>query len=179
MQDLEQQAEPFGESERPLVLPLSAVDAGMLFLVGGKGANLGELVRAGLPVPDGFCVTTAAYGLVSSQAGLEPLLEELGRTAAGDTSRLEEYAEAVRARLLEAAVPDNLVAAISEAYQAMATNEDAPVAVAVRSSATAEDLPFASFAGQQDTYLNVLGVEAVLDAVHRCWASLWMDRAVV
>src|SRR5437763_9910011 len=161
----------FQMSNSPLVLPLTAIDASLLPLVGGKAANLGELIQAGLPVPDGFCVTTIAYELASQQAGLEPILHELATTNAGDTARLEKYAAAARAALLAVTVPTAIVEAIREAYHE-------PLAVAVRSSATAEDLPFASFAGQQETYLSLIGIEAVLDAVRRCWASLWTDRAV-
>jgi rifampicin phosphotransferase len=159
-----------------LILPLNTLNANMIGLVGGKGANLGELIGAGLPVPDGFCVTTAAYDLVSQQAGLEQLLSELAATHAGDITRLEHYAVELRQRLGAVIIPSVLVEALREAYQQLA--HDAPLAVAVRSSATAEDLPFASFAGQQDTLLNIISFDGLLDAVRRCWASLWNDRAV-
>src|SRR5918997_4163641 len=142
---------------------------------GGKAANLGELTRAGLPVPPGFCVTTAAYDLVANSANLEPTLVALVAVR-GDKTRLAELASTARAGLIAAHVPAAVTGAIAAAYRTLGDGE--PVAVAVRSSATAEDLPYASFAGQQDTYLNVLGVDAVLDAVRRCWASLWTDRAV-
>jgi len=125
-------------------------------------------------VPDGFCVTTAAYELASQQAKLETILHALAATNAsnaGDAARLQEYAATARAALLAVSIPTAIVEAIREDYRE-------PLPVAVRSSATAEDLPFASFAGQQETYLNVIGIEAVLDAVRRCWASLWTDRAV-
>jgi phosphohistidine swiveling domain-containing protein len=171
IQNQNQPGQTSQSSHSPLVLPLSAIDASLLPLVGGKAANLGELLRAGLPVPDGFCVTTAAYELASQQASLEQLLHELAMTQPGDTARLEHYAAAARAALLAVSIPTPIVEAIREAYR-----ESLPVAV--RSSATAEDLPFASFAGQQETYLNVIGLEALLDAVRRCWASLWTDRAV-
>jgi rifampicin phosphotransferase len=156
---------------RPVVLPLTAINASLLPLVGGKAANLGELIQTGLSVPDGFCITTAAYERASQQAELEPILHELATTNAGDTARLEQYAATVRAALLAVTIPSDIVETIREAY-----HESLPVAV--RSSATAEDLPFASFAGQQETYLNVIGIDALLDAVRRCWASLWTDRAV-
>src|SRR5213079_1440222 len=120
--------------------------------------------RAGLPVPEGFCLTTAAYDLVTHNSGLGPVLDELAAAEAGDTARLE--------RSVAAAVQE----AVREAYDHLSQGE--PLPVAVRSSATAEDLSFASFAGQQDTYLNVVGLEALLDAVRRCWASLWTERAV-
>src|SRR5829696_2646892 len=159
-----------------LILPFEEIDRGALPVAGGKAANLGELVRAGLPVPGGFCVTTAAYDLVAADAGLEPTLAALAGTPPEDTKRLTGLAAEARSRLSNASVPDALARAISEAYGELGDGEPGPVAV--RSSATAEDLPFASFAGQQDTYLNVVGVESVLDAVRRCWASLWTDRAV-
>jgi pyruvate,water dikinase len=147
----------------PVVQPLSALDAGALPTVGGKAANLGELIKAGLQVPDGFAVTTEAYRRVAGElttglAGLD-----------GD-----ELAARARALLLAAPVPEDLAGEIRQAYQQLGDD----VAVAVRSSATAEDLPYASFAGQQDTYLHIIGADPVIDAVRRCWASLWTDRAV-
>jgi phosphohistidine swiveling domain-containing protein len=160
-----------------LTLPFSAIDRGALAEAGGKAANLGELVGAGFPVPAGFCVTTAAYDLVAADAGLEPTLAALAETRPEDTARLAELATEARSSLSDASVPDALGQAIAKAYGDLG-DDGAPVPVAVRSSATAEDLPQASFAGQQDTYLNVVGAESVLDAVRRCWASLWTDRAV-
>ncbi len=159
-----------------LILPFTVIDRGALAVAGGKAANLGELVRAGFPVPAGFCVTTAAYELVAADAGLESTLTALAGTQPEDTTRLAELAKEARSYLSDASVPDFLGRAIAEAYEGL--GDGAPVPVAVRSSATAEDLPQASCAGQQDTYLNVVGVESVLDAVQRCWASLWTDRAV-
>jgi pyruvate,water dikinase len=125
-------------------------------LAGGKGARLGELARGGFPVPDGFVLTTTAY-----RAAARP-----GRT---DRDSPSAAAAAIRA----AAVPPPVAQALLDAYHALG-----PGPVAVRSSATAEDLPEASFAGQHDTYLGIVGDDAVLDAVRRCWASLWTDRAV-
>ncbi|MGR6916311.1 PEP/pyruvate-binding domain-containing protein [[Actinomadura] parvosata] len=139
-------------------LDFSEIDAGMLAEAGGKAANLGELARAGLPVPPGWVLTTEAYRQVAR-----------GLRTSGD-----DLAERARRHLLEAPVPDEVHEAIVKSYEAL--GDDVPVAV--RSSATAEDLPFASFAGQQDTFLNVVGAEAVVQAVRRCWASLWTDRAV-
>ncbi|MDT7581082.1 MAG: rifampicin phosphotransferase, partial [Pseudonocardiales bacterium] len=138
-----------------VVVDLAALRAGDLPRAGGKAANLGELISAGLPVPGGFCVTTDAYARVT--AGLDTT----------DPTRAREQLRAV-------SIPDDLAAAVTDAYRRLGPD----VPVAVRSSATAEDLPTASFAGQQDTYLNVVGAEALLDAVRRCWASLWTDRAV-
>jgi phosphohistidine swiveling domain-containing protein len=158
-----------------LVLDLSAIDAGMLTLVGGKAANLGELTRLGAPVPAGICLTTEAYRQVAALAQLDDIYGELGGTVPSDVVGLSALASRARAALLAVRVPDAIADQITAGYARL--GDAAPVAV--RSSATAEDLPFASFAGQQDTYLNVVGPEAVLEAVVRCWASLWTDRAVV
>ncbi|MDQ4010010.1 MAG: PEP-utilizing enzyme [Actinomycetota bacterium] len=151
-----------GSVGQELVLDLGCLGAELLRVVGGKAANLGELIRAGFPVPPGFCLTTAAYQRVAADS-FDP--------ATPDTGRLAEQA---RAAILASPVPAAVADAVQRAYRAL--GDDVPVAV--RSSATAEDLPWASFAGQQDTYLNIIGAEAVLDAVRRCWASLWTDRAV-
>ncbi|HEU4493944.1 MAG TPA: PEP/pyruvate-binding domain-containing protein, partial [Rubrobacteraceae bacterium] len=157
-----------------LIIPLERLDRSTLAVAGGKAANLGELIRAGLPVPSGFCVTTAAYELVAEGAGLRHVLDGLAQTPAQDTARLAEIAARAREMLLAAPVPNEVIEVIGEAYRELGT--DTPVAV--RSSATAEDLPTASFAGQQESFLNVVGKEPLLEAVRRCWASLWTDRAV-
>lgn len=159
-----------------LVMPLDALDRTLLDVAGGKAAQLGELIRAGFAVPAGFCITTAAYARISDAAELDALLAELSMIPAADTARQAAHAARARAAILHAPIPDDIGSAIIEAYQALVHNQPAPVAV--RSSATAEDLPDASFSGQQETFLNVVGSEAVLDAVRRCWASLWTDRAV-
>ncbi len=176
IQSHEQQNSELQVKEMEIALPFAAIDRSSLSVAGGKAANLGELTQAGLPVPPGFCVTTEAYALVAEGAGLEPILAELATARADDTMHLAELAAAARARLLAAPMPERVAEAIRKAYGELEHEE--PVPVAVRSSATAEDLPFASFAGQQETYLNVIGIEALLDAVRRCWASLWTDRAV-
>ncbi|TMF63361.1 MAG: hypothetical protein E6I14_05850 [Chloroflexi bacterium] len=139
-----------------LVRSLDELTAADTADAGGKGANLGELRRAEFPVPDGFVITTASYALAAEAAGVT------GETPA-----------TARVRLAASPVPAGIAHAVREAYRALGASE-----VAVRSSATAEDLPDASFAGQQDTMLGVSGEDAVLDAVRRCWASLWNDRAV-
>ncbi|WP_255769870.1 PEP/pyruvate-binding domain-containing protein [Pseudarthrobacter sulfonivorans] len=160
------------------ILDLQAVTAAMVPVVGGKAANLGELLAAGLPVPDGFCLTTAAYrqATAGTAAGgaLAAVHQALKSTNDGDLTALAALAGQARDAIRSAPVPPDIAAAIEDAYSALG-NE---VPVAVRSSATAEDLPSASFAGQQDTYLNVVGAAAVVDAVRDCWASLWTDRAV-
>ncbi|NUT73225.1 PEP/pyruvate-binding domain-containing protein [Pseudarthrobacter sp. C4D7] len=164
-----------------LVLGLDHLRAGMLAQVGGKAANLGELLSAGLPVPDGFCLSTAAYrkatgapdALLPALAGVYATLAAMPPDAVGNPANVAEPAATARTAILAAPLPAAVARAVEQAYTALGPD----VPVAVRSSATAEDLPFASFAGQQDTYLNVVGVPAVLDAVRRCWASLWTDRA--
>ncbi|MEU5847245.1 PEP/pyruvate-binding domain-containing protein [Saccharopolyspora shandongensis] len=148
--------------ETRTLLDLGEIGAGDGELVGGKAANLGELSAAGFRVPPGFCISTLAYDEVCREPA-EDLLD-----------RLPDSAAEIRSRLAGAELPAGLAAAITAAYAEL--GPDAPVAV--RSSATAEDLPHASFAGQQDTYLNVVGEAALLDAVRRCWGSLWTDRAV-
>ena len=157
-----------------LVLGLQLINAGMLARVGGKAANLGETTGAGLPVPPGFCLTTDAYRRAVGTAGLEAVHGELAATGTADLEALAGLAARARELILGVDVPPEVADAVRDAYSALGTD----VPVAVRSSATAEDLPFASFAGQQDTYLNVVGADAVLAAVRECWASLWTDRAV-
>src|SRR6266568_3452892 len=149
-----------------LVLPLNIIGRDDLPVAGGKGANLGELVRAGFPVPNGFVVTTAAYDRFVAESHLgEIITQALGEQQGGSA--------AIRGAFEHAAIPTEIAQAIMEAYQQLGQGP-----VAVRSSATAEDLPGAAFAGQQDTFLNIVGREGLLDAVRRCWASLWTDRAI-
>ncbi len=159
-----------------VILQFSQVGAGDIHLVGGKGANLGEMAQAGFPVPPGFCVTAAAYRQFIAEAGLWPAIAgELASVPAEDMAALEAAAARIRGLLEAAPVPAEVEAAVVAAYARLSGGR-APVAV--RSSATAEDLPEASFAGQQETYLNVQGEAAVLAAVRRCWASLWTARAI-
>ncbi|MDC3955033.1 PEP/pyruvate-binding domain-containing protein [Polyangium jinanense] len=157
------------------VLPLSALDRSSLPIAGGKAANLGEMLRAGVPVPPGFVLTTSAFRAAAEAANIGPKLEALASADPSDRDRLAELAAEIRAALSSVTVPDAIAEACVRAYDV----ELGGAAVAVRSSATAEDLPDASFAGQQDTYLGVLGKDALLDAVRRCWASLFTERAVV
>ncbi|WP_239003565.1 rifamycin-inactivating phosphotransferase [Nocardia panacis] len=150
------------------VLGFEQIDRGRIALVGGKGANLGELSRIeGTRVPAGFCVTTDAYRRVVADA-LEDRLDQLSHPNIENLAALAADAR----RIIEAIpIPDEVAVAI-------AGRLDANTAYAVRSSATAEDLPTASFAGQQDTFLNIIGPEAVLEHVRLCWASLFTERAV-
>ncbi len=162
------------EVGRDLVVPLDA--ASELAVVGGKGASLARMARAGLPVPPGFSVTTAAYRDFVSSAGLRArILDEVARVDPRHPDTAAAAAEQIRTWFLEHPVPADTAAAITAAYAGLG----AEVPVAVRSSATAEDLPGLSFAGQQDTFLDIRGPDALLDAVRRCWASLWTARAIV
>ena len=156
-----------------LILPLSDLEA-TLEAVGGKGTSLAKLARAGLPVPGGFHVTTDAYRRFVADNRLQPLiLAALQGADAAQPDSLEFASQKIGKLFAAALIPAEIAEAVSAAYAKM---NDA--AVAVRSSATAEDLPDASFAGQQDTYLNIHGEAAVLDAVKHCWASLWTARAI-
>jgi phosphohistidine swiveling domain-containing protein len=139
---------------------------------GGKGANLGELTRAGLPVPPGFVIVTDAYKSYVADHELTDKIVELARPT-DDPTAYESSSDSIRA-LFSGQVSETLRAEIADAYAALGEN----VSVAVRSSATAEDLPEASFAGQQDTYLNVRGLDDLVAAVRDCWASLWTARAM-
>src|SRR5215213_372905 len=146
-------------------------------LVGGKGANLGELSRAGLPVPPGFVITTAAYDTFVKASGIKGEVVALASVPrAEDPAGFEEVAEGIRALFSGGKVPDEMAEEIQASFEEL--SKDGESAVAVRSSATAEDLPGMSFAGQQETYLNVRGAEALLEAVKNCWASLWTARAM-
>jgi len=143
-------------------------------LVGGKGANLGELVRASIPVPPGFIVTADTYFHFIRQNALEPVIKkELFNLNVQDSKALQERAARIRDRITQAPMPPHIAAEIKQAYRELGGG-----AVAVRSSATAEDLPEASFAGQQSTFLNVVGEDNVVLAVQACWASLFEGRAI-
>ena len=141
--------------------------------VGGKAANLGELVRAGQPVPPGFVVTTESYQSFVDANGLAAVIAAAHPVGAADDAAYRQASETIRERFTGGTIDPKLRRAILAAYARL---ERGPVAV--RSSATAEDLAEASFAGQQDTYLNIEGDDALLDAVRRCWASLWTERAM-
>jgi pyruvate,water dikinase len=157
------------------VLGFQDIDKTRLAIVGGKGANLGELSRIEeIDVPTGFCVTTHAYRRMMAQVpAVGDRLDRLSRLSPDDRDAIGTLSAEIRQRVEGTAVPDDLAAAIGQALAQAGEH----AAYAVRSSATAEDLPTASFAGQQDTYLKVLG-SAVLSHVRRCWASLFSERAV-
>ena len=162
----------------PLVVPLDAVGLEAIAQVGGKNASLGEMIRAlsaeGVRIPGGFAITAAAYRHLLAQVGLD---RQLGTLLSGldadNLPQLQAAGAAARALVLGAPLPMDLQQSVLAAYRDLGSP-----AVAVRSSATAEDLPDASFAGQQESYLNVQGEEALLAACHRCFASLFTDRAI-
>jgi len=157
------------------VLPLDDGRA-TLERAGGKGASLARLVAGGLPVPDGFHVTTAAYRLFVNANDLWPVIEAALELLDLETpSTLDLAAGRIRRAFMEASIPNEIAGAIARAYGDLSGTSPA---VAVRSSATAEDLPEASFAGQQESYLNVSGVDNVLEATRKCWSSLWTARAL-
>ncbi|MGC0327341.1 phosphoenolpyruvate synthase/pyruvate phosphate dikinase [Streptomyces sp. SAI-170] len=159
------------------VVDLQAVDETQVAVVGGKGAHLGGLSRIdGIRVPDGFCVTTEAFrGIMAATPSIEELLCELSRSDPDDREAIRALSARIRRAIEGVALPDEVAAAITRALARLGEE----TACAVRSSATAEDLPTASFAGQQDTYLNVVGPQAILRHVSRCWASLFSERAVI
>jgi pyruvate,water dikinase len=159
----------------PFILPLDG-PAATLDQVGGKGASLARLAAAGLPVPPGFHITTHAYRrFVDENSLADAILAAAARARADDPSTLDEASAQIQALFMQGSIPADLAALIGRAYAELAGDK---AAVAVRSSATAEDLPGMSFAGQQETYLNVRGGDNVLAAVRRCWASLWTARAL-
>lgn len=155
-------------------VPLDQLSNQDVAIAGGKGASLGELSRSGFPVPPGFVLTTSAYDQFVAESGIQDRIVEIARgVQAGDREQGEAAAAEIRALFLAADMPAGIAAELVAAHDTLGA-----ASVAVRSSATAEDLPTASFAGQQDTYLNIRGAEALVDAARRCWASLWTARAI-
>ena len=160
------------------LLDLAEVDKTQVALAGGKGANLGELSRIeGIQVPAGFCVPTDAFRRVMATVpGIDDRLLRLSGLDPDDRVAIGALSAEIRQAIGGAAMPDDLAAAITSSV--IRLGERGTAAWAVRSSATAEDLPTASFAGQQDTYLNVVGPASVRQHISRCWASLFTERAV-
>ena len=151
-------------------------------LSGGKGASLSSMASAGLPVPPGFILTTDAYRQVVAANGVQAAIDDATRgLSEADPASWERASSSIRPLFEQATIPPEITTALIDAYgsltPALSQGEGEP-SVAVRSSATAEDLPSASFAGQQDTFLAVRGQDALLDAIRRCWASLWTARAL-
>lgn len=172
-----------------LILPFDT-DKASLDNAGGKGLNLVRLTRAGFDVPPGFIVATAAYRAFVAAHALEAVIARAlppspdRRGAGGEVAALEAASAEIRAAFAQSSIPAPIITAIRDAYTTL--SDDSPYAirnteyapVAVRSSATAEDLPGFSFAGQQDTFLNVIGMDALTEAVVACWSSLWTARAI-
>ncbi|PFZ56226.1 phosphoenolpyruvate synthase [Bacillus wiedmannii] len=159
------------------VLDFQEIENTQLALVGGKGLNLGELSSVqGIQVPEGFCVTTVGYEkAIEQNEELQTLLQQLTKLKKEERAQIGEMSKKIREVIMAVEIPTDVVEAVAH-YLAHFGNEHA---YAVRSSATAEDLPYASFAGQQDTYLNIIGKEAILQHVRKCWASLFTERAVM
>jgi rifampicin phosphotransferase len=159
------------------VLGFQDIDTTKLMVVGGKGANLGELSRIeGITVPAGFCITTEAFKRTTSQTpGFSDLLDQLSRLKVQDSDSIRHISKQIRSVIQGAIIARDIDDAVWRYVAKLGDKEP----YAVRSSATAEDLPAASFAGQQDTYLNIIGKEAILKHVSKCWASLFTDRAVI
>lgn len=169
--------------DRALVLELNTVSMGDLPLVGGKNASLGEMLQQltpkGINVPDGFATTAHAFRCFIHEGGIDQQLRDtLADLDVDDVSQLHTIGKTIRTLILQTPFPTHLNQAIAVAYAKMCDRYGPDTDVAVRSSATAEDLPDASFAGQQETYLNVHGLKGVLEACHRCFASLFTDRAI-
>jgi pyruvate,water dikinase len=169
------EASPFTEDA---VRPFAHLRRDDIDYAGGKGANLGELTSAGLPVPDGFVVGAPAYAVFCAQTGLrERLGELLGVVNVEDTAALQAASVAARELFDQTPIPEALAAEIRSTYEQLA-HEDPQTPVAVRSSATAEDTAATSFAGMNETFLNIRGADAVIDAVRRCWRSLFGARTI-
>ncbi|NTU15726.1 phosphoenolpyruvate synthase [Bacillus subtilis] len=160
-----------------LVLGLHEIEKTQFSLVGGKGLHLGELSKIqGIQVPEGFCVTTVGYQkAIEQNETLQVLLDQLAMLKVEDRDQIGNISRKIRQIIMEVDIPSDVVKAVAH-YLSQFGEEHA---YAVRSSATAEDLPHASFAGQQDTYLNIIGVDAILQHISKCWASLFTDRAVI
>ncbi|WP_045521230.1 phosphoenolpyruvate synthase [Neobacillus niacini] len=160
-----------------LVLGFQEIEKTQLLLVGGKGLNIGELSKIqGIQVPEGYCVTTVGYQkAIEQNETYHALLDRLKMLKVEDRDQIGEISRKIRQIIMEVEIPSDVVKAVTH-YLSHFGEEHA---YAVRSSATAEDLPHASFAGQQDTYLNIIGKEAILQHISKCWASLFTDRAVI
>ena len=152
------------------------IDRSDIMIAGGKGANLGALTRIGdIHVPDGFCISAEAFKkVIETTPAISRLLDQLSLLKTTDREKISELCSAIRSTIEEIAIPQDLTDEINGRIEQLGEKN----AFAVRSSATAEDLPSASFAGQQDTYLNIIGKEAILQHISKCWASLFTERAV-
>ncbi|WP_018759206.1 phosphoenolpyruvate synthase [Paenibacillus terrigena] len=160
-----------------LVLGFQEMEKTQLWLVGGKGLNLGELSKMeGIQVPEGFCITTVGYQkAIEHNETYHALLNRLTKLKVEDRDQIGDISREIRQILMEVEIPSEVVKSVTHYLSQFGEDH----AYAVRSSATAEDLPHASFAGQQDTYLNIIGVDAILQHISKCWASLFTDRAII
>jgi len=181
------------EKSQALILSFKEINKEDVGLVGGKGANLGEMYNSGFPVPPGFCITAHAYDVFLDKTGIKNEIKEiLTGLNVDDNDALQSASRQIQTIITTEEIPQEIANAIVKAYESMYKSKyDLPKSVgmfinavreppfvAVRSSATAEDLPSASFAGQQATFLNVKGAKDLLEAVKNCWASLFTARAI-
>lgn len=158
------------------VMHFNEVDRTNLPEVGGKGSNLGEMSKAGFPIPSGFCITTSAYrDFIAASNGIGKFLDLLDQLKPEQPDEISKLGKLIRDHLLTISISQTIESSILDAWKIVGEEK----AYAVRSSATAEDLPTASFAGQQETYLNVKGADQLLQAVRKCWSSLFTDRAII
>ena len=165
-----------GKHMSSYVLGFQDIDKTKLMLVGGKGANLGELSKIeGIRVPDGFCISTEAFTrIIGETSSIHELLDQLSLLKVEDRDKIGELSGEIRRVIEGVAIPEDIYEEVTRFLSRLGEKN----AYAVRSSATAEDLPGASFAGQQDTYLNIIGKQAILKHISKCWASLFTERAV-
>ena len=165
-------------SVQPLILDFSKIDKRDIPLVGGKGANLGEMVKAGFPVPIGFAVTVVAYDTFLKENNLSIKIKKtLAEIDVNDPGQLDGASKNITGILIKSKIPDSVAREVISAYKKLSGRLKHSL-VAVRSSATAEDLPEASFAGQQETFLNIKGEASLLESIRACWASLFTARAI-
>src|SRR5690625_2549934 len=160
-----------------LVLGFQEIEKTQLLQVGGKGLNLGVLSKIqGIQVPEGFCVTTVGYQkAIEKNETFQALLDQLTLLQVEDQVQIGELSSKIRQIIMEIEIPSDVAGAVAHYLSLFGKNQ----AYAVRSSATAEDLPHASFAGQHDTYLNIIGKEAIMQQISKCWASIFTDRTVI
>lgn len=165
------------EKGNSFVFVFQEIDKTDLNLAGGKGANLGELSKiTGIQVPPGFCISTSAFKRIIEQTpSINDLLDQLSLLKGEDRNKIAELSAEIRKTIAGITIPQDIIEEITDQLSTLGANNG----YAVRSSATAEDLPTASFAGQQDTYLNCVGTEAILNHISQCWASLFTERAVI
>ena len=169
--------------DNKLILWFDSIDLADIAQVGGKNASLGEmrkeLISQGVNIPDGFAITAFAYRQLLSHSGITAEITKLlSDLNTNDMKNLSDRGKKIRSLIYNAPLPDDLREEIIKSYRKLCDEYGANTDVAVRSSATAEDLPDASFAGQQETYLNIHGEDALIDACKKCFASLFTDRAI-